>query len=69
MERKKTKIKIGYFIKENKMETSTLHQHGILTQNSAETSKHKPHRTEQEKNKIAHHKLALTHDVSTPKTV
>ncbi len=49
------------------METSTLHQHGILTQNSEKTSKHKPHRTEQEKNKIAHHKLALTHDVSTPK--
>ncbi len=33
MERK-TKMKIGYFIKKNKMETSTLHQHGILTQNS-----------------------------------
>jgi hypothetical protein len=48
MERK-TKMKIGYFIKENKMETSTLHQHGILTQNSEKTSKHKSHRTEQEK--------------------
>jgi hypothetical protein len=68
MERK-TKIKIGYFIKENKMEMSTLHQHGILTQNSGKTSKHKSHRNEQQKNKIAHHKLALTHDVSTPRTV
>jgi hypothetical protein len=38
MERK-TKMKIGYFIKENKMETSTLHQHGILTQNSGKTSR------------------------------
>ena len=51
------------------METSTLHQHGILTQDPAEISKHRPHRTEQEKNKIAHHKLAMTDDVSTPKTV
>ena len=48
MERK-TKMKIGYFIKENKMETSTLHQHGILTQNSGKTSKHKSHRTKQGK--------------------
>jgi hypothetical protein len=42
-------MKIGYFIKENRMETSTLHQHGILTQNSEKTSKHKSHRTEREK--------------------
>ncbi len=41
-------MKIGYFIEENKMETSTLHQHGILAQNSEKTSKHKPHRPEQE---------------------
>jgi len=47
---RKTKMKIGYFIKENKTETSTLHQHGILTKNSEKrTSKHKSHRTEQEK--------------------
>jgi hypothetical protein len=50
MERK-TKMKIGYFIKENKMETSTLHQDGIHTQNSAETSKHKPHRTDKKRTK------------------
>jgi hypothetical protein len=35
MERK-TKMKIGYFIKENKMKTSTLNQHGIPEQNRAE---------------------------------
>jgi len=29
---RKTKMKIGYFIKENKMKTSTLYHHGILTQ-------------------------------------
>ncbi len=62
-------MKIGYFIKENKMKTSTLYQHGIPKQDSAKTSKLKPQRTEQEKNKIAHNKLALTHDVSTPRTV
>ncbi len=51
------------------METSTLHQHGILTQNSGKTSNTSQTENEQEKNKIAHHKLALTHDVSTPRTV
>jgi hypothetical protein len=66
---RKTKMKTGYFIKENKMKTSTLDQHGIPEQNTAETSKHKPHGTEKEMNKIAHHKLALTHDVSTPRTI
>ena len=65
---KKIEMKIRYFIKK-KIETSTHHHHGILKQNSAETSKHKPHRTEQEKNKIALHKLVLAHDVSTPRTV
>ncbi len=67
MERK-IEMKIRYFIKK-KIKTSTLRQHGILTQNSAETSKLKPQRTEQEENKIAHNILALTHDVSTPRTV
>ncbi len=62
-------MKIGYFIKENKMKTSTLNQHGIPEQNSAETSKNKPHGAEQEMDKIAHHNLTLTHDDSTPKTV
>ena len=38
MERK-TKMKIGYFIKENKMKTSTLTQHGIPEQNRAEAFK------------------------------
>jgi hypothetical protein len=66
---RKTKMKISYFNKQNKMETSTLRQHGILTQNSAKASKLKPQRTEKEENKIAHNILALTHDVSTPKTV
>jgi len=48
MERK-TKLKIGYFIKEDKMEKSTHHQHGILTQKFRKNSKHKSHRTEWEK--------------------
>jgi hypothetical protein len=66
MERK-IEMKIRYFIKEQ-METSTLHHHGILTQNSGKTSRHKS-RKNKKKNKIAHHKLALTHDASTPRTV
>jgi hypothetical protein len=36
---RKTKMKIGYFIKENKMKTSTLNQHGIPEQNCAENFK------------------------------
>ncbi len=62
-------MKIGYFIKENKKETSnfinTAYSHKIpkKLQNTSHTELNK------EKNKIAHHKLALTQDVSTPRTV
>jgi hypothetical protein len=65
----KTKMKIGYFIKENKMETSNFIHAAYSNkipkklQNTSHTELNK------EKNKIAHHKLALTHDVSTPRTV
>jgi len=36
---RKTKMKIGYFIKENKKKKSTLNQHGIPEQNCAENFK------------------------------
>ena len=62
-------MKIGYFITKNKKKSSTIYKHGIPDQNSAETSEHKPHKTEQERTKIAHHKLTLPHDGSNPKTV
>ena len=41
-------MKIRYFIKK-KIETPTHHHHGILKQKFRKTSKHKSHRTEQEK--------------------
>jgi hypothetical protein len=62
----KTKMKIGYFIKEkkkNKTETSNFINTAKKLQNTSHTELNK------EKNKIAHHKLALTHDISTPRTV
>jgi hypothetical protein len=65
-------MKISYFIKERKTKTSTFHQHGKLTKIPKKTSKHKSRKTEQEKEqqkKKAHHKLALTQNVSTPRTV
>jgi hypothetical protein len=37
--RRKIKRKISYFIKESKMETLTLHQHGILTKKNSENFK------------------------------
>jgi hypothetical protein len=61
-------MKIRYFIKEQ-METSTLHHHGILTQNSEKLQNTSHTGMNEKMNKIAHHKLTLTHDGSTPKTV
>jgi hypothetical protein len=65
MERK-IKMKISYFIKERKTEKPTIRQHNKLTRNFGKTPKHKSRETVQEK---AHHKLALTQNVSTPKIV
>jgi hypothetical protein len=51
------------------METSKLHQHGIITQNTEKLQRTSHTKLDKKKNKIAHHKLTLTHDGSTPKTV
>jgi hypothetical protein len=68
MERK-IKMKISYFIKGRKLETSTLHQHGILTKKFRKTLKHKSRKNVQRKEQKAHHKLALIQNASTPRTV
>jgi hypothetical protein len=61
-------MKIGYFIKENKIKTSKLHQHGILTQKIPKNFREQVTQNWiRKKNIIAHHKLTLTHYGSTPK--
>jgi hypothetical protein len=68
MERK-IEMKIRYFIKE-KTETATIHQNNIVNTKIPKKLQNTSHTDMNEKrNKIAHHKLALTQDVSTPRTV
>jgi hypothetical protein len=67
MERK-IEMKIRYFIKK-KIETSTHHHHGILKQKFRKLRNTSHTGMNEKMNKIAHHKLTLTHDGSTPKTV